>query len=156
MNDDVESCRSLLIVQDEVVLLLHQSAKDFLIGSGADHFVNVFEAHATFAYSCVDHIIQDFHSNRSPHSENSDDTFSTYSFKHWTDHAQMAESEFKVKASQAEFFDIYSDSRQYWLRKSFVRGYWRRKRLSVFHVAAYFGIPILVDFGLKKSSRTMT
>ncbi|KAF1954893.1 hypothetical protein CC80DRAFT_448618 [Byssothecium circinans] len=144
MREEVASCRLIVIVQDEKVLLLHQSAKDFLVGPGADHFVNVFKAHATFAYRCVDHLIRHFYSKYERDDTSSNGNFLSYSTQTWADHAHMAESEFKVEASQAEFFDIQSKCREYWLQCLYRSEI--PKQFSIFHVAARWGIPTLVDY----------
>ncbi|XP_044716492.1 NACHT domain-containing protein [Hirsutella rhossiliensis] len=59
-REHVESCRLMVIIQDEKVLLLHQSVKDFLAEAGADHFINELKAHARLAHRCVDLLIKEF------------------------------------------------------------------------------------------------
>ncbi|KAH8889903.1 hypothetical protein GQ53DRAFT_794963 [Thozetella sp. PMI_491] len=98
-REEVESCRLMVIVQENKVLLLHQSVKDFLVGSSAAHF-NEFEAHARLAHRCVDQLTRDFHSKEEP-CNTTWDGFSTYSVHHWTDHAHMAQSAFKPAAGES-------------------------------------------------------
>ena len=51
-REQIASCRLMVIVRDEKVLLLHKSVKDFLVGTGPDYFINELEAHANIAYQC--------------------------------------------------------------------------------------------------------
>jgi hypothetical protein len=76
----------MVIIQDDKVLLLHQSVKDFLVGS---------EFHAGLAHRCVDQLIWDFHTKTEGggHTVSNDD-FLFYSMRFWADHAHMAQSEF--------------------------------------------------------------
>jgi NACHT domain len=57
MREEIASYRLIVIIQDDKVLLLHQSVKDFLVGSSAGHFINEFEAHATIAHRYVHQLI---------------------------------------------------------------------------------------------------
>ncbi|KAF6806913.1 ankyrin domain protein [Colletotrichum plurivorum] len=129
----------MVIIQDEKVLLFHQSVKDFL---DKKEVINDLKAHAELAYRCVDLLIEDFHDKGESHV-----TFLGYAVEEWANHAHMAQSGFKVKASQGEFFDTESKCRESWLRL------YNRGRVydsipehfSVLHVAAKWGILALVD-----------
>ncbi|KAH8896678.1 pfs domain-containing protein, partial [Thozetella sp. PMI_491] len=60
-REEITSCRLIVIIQDDKVLLLHQSVKDFLVRSRATHF-NESEAHASLTHRYVDQLIRNFHS----------------------------------------------------------------------------------------------
>lgn len=141
MREQVASCRLMVIVQDEEVLLLHQSVRDFLVGVGADHLIDELEAHAHLAYRCVDLLIQ--HSN----AEQQQRPFHLleYATTEWTQHARLAHSEFKVMPSQREFFEIESQCREHWLR-SYRRTRYIPGNFSILHVAAHWGIQALVEY----------
>ncbi|EGU78519.1 hypothetical protein FOXB_10970, partial [Fusarium oxysporum f. sp. conglutinans Fo5176] len=170
-TETIESCRLMVVVQDGMVLLLHQSVKDFLfspIGSSDDHFMDELGAHAHFATRCVAYLIRHFH----PGSERQGawDGLLSYATWFWPDHARMAESQFRIEDAQAEFFVIESQSREAWLRHlrsvPVISGYKNTRatftwtvgdrgnhiiipeRFSVFHVAAQWGIPYMVDYAL--------
>ncbi|WYZ35532.1 hypothetical protein EsH8_X_000179 [Colletotrichum jinshuiense] len=142
-RDQIESCRLMVIVQEDKVLLLHQSVKDFLTGAEAGHFINDLKAHADLAYSCVDTLIKNFHDEKYLYSPLSD-----YAIEHWPNHGHMAKSEFEVKESQVEFFEIRSNCCHNWLRAYSVRYPYRRmgSKSSILHVAAEWGIPALVAY----------
>ncbi|CAH0017231.1 unnamed protein product, partial [Clonostachys rhizophaga] len=154
-RDEVASCRLMLIIQDDKVLLLHQSVKDFLVGSRADRFIHGPEAHAGFAHRCVDQLI--WWHNQEPNIE-SNDSFLSYSAQFWADHARMAHPEFIIKKSEATFFKIHSDCREHWLaiyRAGFDDSI--ASRFSIFHVAGHWGIRSLVEFALdSRNYRTLT
>ena len=141
MREEIASCRLMVIIQDDKVLLLHQSVKDFLVGPSADHFINEFEAHASLAHRCVDRLIQDFCLNEER------DGFLSYATQFWVNHAHMAQSNFRVDDCQAEFFRIDSRCREHWLeRLRSGRYFYVPHRFSIFHVASRWGIPALVDY----------
>ncbi|KAK1688656.1 pfs domain-containing protein, partial [Colletotrichum godetiae] len=58
-RDQIDSCRLIVVIQEEKVLLLHQSVKDFLTGPEAGRFIDELKAHADLAYRCVD-LIKEF------------------------------------------------------------------------------------------------
>jgi hypothetical protein len=153
-HEYIESCRLMVIIQDEKVLLLHKSIKDFLVGAGSSNFIQELEAHARLAYRCVDLLIA-----QSRDANQSRSGFSDYATYEWANHARMAESSFTVQCSQAEFFKVDSPCREWWLRR--IRAKYRFEtlptRFSIFHVAAEWGICALVDhaaeLGAQKSDR---
>ncbi|KAH7112398.1 vegetative incompatibility protein HET-E-1 [Dactylonectria macrodidyma] len=142
-REQIASCRLMVVIQDEKVLLLHQSVKDFLAGAGAGHFINELEAHAHLAYRCIDLLIEQFRDGKQSHIH-----FSEYATRDWPNHARMAQSRFEVKASQAEFFDINSPCREYWLRSHRRLVFFERipQQFSILHVAARWGIPALAHY----------
>jgi hypothetical protein len=143
-HDDIDSCRLLIIIQDEKVSLLHQSVKDFLIGASSGYFIEVSETHALLAYRCVDLLIERFRSTNQPHT-----SFSDYATLEWANHARMAKSNFKVQHSQAQFFQLDSPCRERWLQdlrstKLFYESI--PDNFSIFHIAAQWGVSYLVDY----------
>ncbi|KAF4455375.1 Vegetative incompatibility protein HET-E-1 [Fusarium austroafricanum] len=142
-HDQIASCRLMVIIQDEKVLLLHQSVKDFLAGAGAGHFINDLEAHAHLAYRCVNLLIKEYRDRTQSQTH-----FSEYATRDWANHARMAQSRFEVKASQAEFFEIHSPCREQWLerlRSDVPTRYSTMipQQFSILHVAARWGVPAL-------------
>lgn len=144
-HDYIESCRLLIIIQDKKVLLLHQSVRDYLVGTSSGCFIEMSQAHARLAYRCIDVIIERYRTTDQPHT-----SFSDYATLEWANHARMAKSNFQVQPSQAQFFQIDSSCREQWLKdlksnpSSSVR--WIPTGFSIFHVAAEWGIPVLVDY----------
>lgn len=136
----VESYRLMVIIQDENVLLLHKSVKDYLIGAC---FIQELEAHAQLAYRCVDILLEQSCSANDSHTG-----FSEYAILKWTEHARMAESSFKIQRPQAEFFQIDSPCRERWLEqiRSLKASYPVPEKFTIFHVAAYWGVSALVDY----------
>ncbi|KAJ5657329.1 uncharacterized protein N7484_000978 [Penicillium longicatenatum] len=146
----IESCRLMIIIQDENVLLLHKSVKDYLFRA---RFIQELEAHAQLAYRCVDLLIAQFRNANQLHSSLLD-----YAILEWADHARMACSDFKVQCPQAEFFQIDSPCREQWLQqfRSKTSLCLVPKRFSIFHVAAKWGISALVDYASDLGVRDST
>lgn len=169
-RDQIASCRLMIIIQDEKVLLLHQSVKDFLVGTSPDYFIDELEVHANIVYRCVHLLMEDFHGR-----EQSRIRFFSYALKRWPDHARMAQSRFEVRDSEAQFFQPNSRSREHWLKilrdhldssrhyddwDSFGHNYSDVSRhMSILHIAARWGIASLVDYSTNrycKESNTKT
>ncbi|KAF2809501.1 uncharacterized protein BDZ99DRAFT_387998, partial [Mytilinidion resinicola] len=93
-REEIESCRLLITIQDETVLQLHQSVKDFLVWSGPDCFINDCEAHADIAHRCVDEIIQSFYTETKQNNVALNGDLSSYSIQFWAHHAHMAGPKF--------------------------------------------------------------
>ncbi|KAM3560520.1 hypothetical protein ARSEF4850_003621 [Beauveria asiatica] len=72
MREYIESCRLMVVIQDETVLLLHQSVKDYLIKAGEKAHFSEFQAHADLAYRCIDHLIEQFQGTKQTHGHFSD------------------------------------------------------------------------------------
>ncbi|CAH0055940.1 unnamed protein product [Clonostachys solani] len=143
-QDDIASCRLMVIVQDQEVLLLHQSVKDYLIGGGSHFFVKELDAHARLAYRCVDIASRSLRDDRRVLGN-----FREYSMKNWPNHARMARSSFDIKHSRAEFFSATSESRERWLEylrsENWTNNHSVAYRFSLLHVAGRWGISCLVN-----------
>jgi Cdc6-like AAA superfamily ATPase len=154
MREEIASCRLMVIVQDGKVHLLHQSIKDFLIGPGAEYFLDELQAHADVASRCLDKIIWSFHNPdniSNVHSRGNEgglNNFTKYSQKFWPVHAHMADTKFKIRASHEQFFAFRSPILEQWFN------YMGLHQSSILHVAARWGIPILVDHICPKDSQT--
>ncbi|KAK3695688.1 hypothetical protein B0T22DRAFT_114601 [Podospora appendiculata] len=144
-RDYIESCRLIVIIQDEKVLLLHQSVKDYLVGAGAGFFIDKLKAHADLAYRSVDALIEQSRGGKQSYAH-----FSNYADLYWAAHAHKAESKFETKDGQAEFFEVDSPCREQWLgrlrsQRWTINGYRvLPRRFSILHVAALWGVPALV------------
>ncbi|KAL6825835.1 hypothetical protein J3E69DRAFT_335140 [Trichoderma sp. SZMC 28015] len=157
-RDQIASCRLMIIIQDEKVLLLHQSVKDFLVGTSPDYFINELEVHANIVYRCVHLLMEEFHGR-----EQSSIHFFPYAIRRWPDHARMAQSKFEIRDSEAQFFQPNSRSREHWLRTLHDHMDFNRKygyleydyydippQMSILHIAARWGIASLVDYSIYK------
>lgn len=144
--DHIESCQLLIIIQDDRVLLLHQSVKDYLVGISSSYFIEICKAHAQLAYRCVDLLIEQFNETNQLKSK-----FLDYATQEWPNHARMAESTFSVQFRQAKFFQIDSPCREWWLHQLRSKSIYDRLTtgFSIFHVAAKWGICTLVDHASK-------
>ncbi|KAM0278410.1 hypothetical protein ACHAQH_005165 [Verticillium albo-atrum] len=145
----IASCRLLIVVQDEKVLLLHQSVRDFLISAtGRGHLVSEREAHNTFSTRCVACLITKFSIPGAGHKTEADDLVS-YSVQFWPEHAHMAAEVFSIEQTQSAFFTIDSKIREAWWT-AFHDRYDRfgPSSASIFHVAARWGVAKLLDYAL--------
>ena len=146
-SDAIESCRLMIVVQHEMVLLLHQSVRDFLVSTkGSSGFISEPEAHNFFAVRCVDYLISAL--PLIGRNERPMDEFISYSTHFWPEHAQMAEDSFRIEDGQAEFFAIDSTTRDIWWECYSARRLLEPSRLSIFHVAVRWAIPLLIDHAL--------
>ncbi|KAM0637760.1 hypothetical protein ACHAQF_008397 [Verticillium nonalfalfae] len=150
----IAACRLMIVVQDEKVLLLHQSVRDFLVGDAGSswRFISELEAHNGLARRCIDYLIANYSPQRGGHATG--DNFVSYSIRFWPDHAHMAKEEFQIEASQAEFFTINSRQRDTWWKGFVSEKLFEPSWVSVFHIAARWGIPLLVDHALSSEHRT--
>ncbi|KAJ5765753.1 Pfs NACHT and Ankyrin domain protein [Penicillium odoratum] len=112
--------------------------EDYLVGASSSNFIQELKAHAQLAYRCVDRIIAQFRDTNQPQSG-----FWYYATQQWAHHARMAE----LQSSQAEFFQIDSRCREWWLEgvRSDMSVPTVPTRFSIFHVAAKWGICALVN-----------
>ncbi|OTA01901.1 hypothetical protein A9Z42_0022420 [Trichoderma parareesei] len=149
-REHIESCRLMVKIQDDEILLLHQSVKDYLIGAGSGCFIDVLDANADLTCRCVDLIIDHFHNVHIIRNRNNRDLVS-YAIRNWFIHARLAQSKFQVRDSQVEFFQLESQCREQWF-------YWFQsldpnfmpQEMSILHVAAFWGISGLIDYIVKQ------
>lgn len=135
----------MIVIQNEEVLLLHQSVRDYLVAPETDpnYSLNELEAHANVAYRCIDLFIEQSYPREKLHTE-----FWDYANKYWANHVCMAESQFyfETSSNQAGFFRIDSPYRNAWLQT-----WWAQEpatipsRFSLLHVAAKWGIPAIIS-----------
>jgi Cdc6-like AAA superfamily ATPase len=157
-RDLIASCRLLVVIQDAKVQLLHQSVRDFLVGDSSSSFINRFGAHADAAYRCVDVLIEHFH-NHNKHKGSQ--SFLKYATHNWPAHARAAQDKFRIHDSQKTFFKQFSPCMESWLRSlpsphfrslsGLIYEYYPPK-FSLLHVAAWWGLPALVEYALEKQT----
>ncbi|ORY70345.1 uncharacterized protein BCR38DRAFT_405961 [Pseudomassariella vexata] len=105
-RDNVNSCRLMLVVQHEKVLLLHQTER----------------------------------------KDPMNNELLSYSTQFWPEHAKLAAEEFCILEHHIEFFTLQSSSREAWRDR--YRGKYQTtlpKYFSIFHIAAQWDIPIIVN-----------
>ena len=148
MREQVASCRLMVIIQDQKVLLLHQSVKDFLTEDRAGQFIDIQMAHADLACRCINVLIQNFNvGHQRP-------ALSDYATMQWAEHAHLAQSRFQIEPSLAKFFAIKSRCRENWLQsyRDSTPNSSVPKQFSILHVAAQWGIEVLVDHALSQTA----
>ncbi|KAG9249645.1 uncharacterized protein F5Z01DRAFT_473127 [Emericellopsis atlantica] len=150
----IASCRLMIVVQDEKVLLLHQSVKDFLLGDIGSklRFVNQLQTHNELANRCVECLIEKFSSLQRGGYTKEDGDLVPYSTQFWPEHAQMAAKCFMIEERQGQFFAIDSKIRDSWWKDYTQQGHkMMPSDLSVFHLAARWGLPALIDHALSSN-----
>ncbi|PWI63974.1 hypothetical protein PCL_01574 [Purpureocillium lilacinum] len=151
--DTIAACRLMVVVQDNKVLLLHQSVRDFLASEAGNIGCSVSEqeAHNRLASRCVDYLTARY----SLHGRvaGPQDDFQSYSIQFWPEHAHLAKDSFRIGDDQDNFFAIVSRVRDIWWVD--FRSKHRREpsTVSIFHVAAKWGVPLLVDYALSSKIR---
>ncbi|KAK2593246.1 hypothetical protein QQS21_009045 [Conoideocrella luteorostrata] len=139
MREYIEACRLMVVIQDEKVLLLHKSVKDYLLKASETTGFSELEAHANLSYRCIDHLIRDFYKTKETHTNRD---FLKYAIHEWPHHARMAQSRFSVRAPQAEFFEIDSPCRESWLQSLRRDRYWDSPppQFSILHIAVRWNV----------------
>ncbi|KAF6824006.1 ankyrin domain protein, partial [Colletotrichum plurivorum] len=89
----IASCRLMIVVQDEKVLLLHQSVRDFLVtGAGRHISISEPEAHNAIASRCVDCLIAKSMYSKCGGLAKEDSDLALYGTEFWPEHAHMAKT----------------------------------------------------------------
>lgn len=152
LRDEIDSCRLMVIIQDDKVILLHQSIKDFLTGASGKPFLDEQQVHADTAFRCINQLLHCIQ-RETTYQRTLLIPFSSYSIDFWPEHARMARTKFQIQAAHTQFFAVVSPTREQWLR------YLRQRsalssplpsEFSVLHVAARWGITPLVEYLLSK------
>ncbi|KAK4098108.1 hypothetical protein N658DRAFT_488640 [Parathielavia hyrcaniae] len=117
-----------------------------------ERFISELEAYSALASRCIDCLIAKYSSPGGGHTKGDND-FVPYSTQFWPDHAHMAKEEFQIEARQAEFFSIDSRTRNTWWKEFLLQSFWGPSTVSVFHLAARWGIPLIVKNALSSENR---
>ena len=150
-QEDIEMCRLMIIVQDGIVRLLHESLRDFLVDSRGGSLINDLKAHATLANRCISRVLYICCSVEDPGNRKLETAFLDYAVLYWPEHAALARTEFSVIPEHESFFQLESEEREKWLRMyNSTTEFSSRisEGVSIFHVAAKWGISCLAHFGL--------
>jgi len=140
-----EQCGSFLTFRDDLVYLVHQSAKDYLLKhqQAALYPQSLLAEHEKVAHRCIDYVVQDWQQdiqNRRRSSGQSieqghgnETTDLQYPLLHWVEHSNAAETKFADYTLDPEFFRRNSELRRQWL-KYFLAN---RKLPHVFQIRIY-------------------
>ncbi|KAL5001352.1 hypothetical protein BDV10DRAFT_182585 [Aspergillus recurvatus] len=147
IREDIEMCRLMITVQGDIVRLLHKSVKDFLLKDKRNQLIHDVKAHAIMANRCISHLLDvskaagGLMPNREIHG------FTSYAVHFWPEHAHLAKTEFAILDEHLDFFGLASDPLGKWLElynqdnaSPAPLGF------SIFHIAARWGIPLLIKF----------
>ncbi|KAF4240075.1 hypothetical protein CNMCM8980_005445 [Aspergillus fumigatiaffinis] len=153
-EEHIETCRLMVVIQNDTVQLLHKSVRDFLLGPSSGLPINESRAHASMANRCINFLQRTFRQGGKSEPRHKTDRFLEYALLHWTQHASSAHNDFSVVRETESFFRIASKERETWLRRYRVMRPFEKipERFSVFHVAARWGIASLVHFALSEIS----
>ena len=156
-QEDIDMCRHMIIVQDGIVRFLHKSVRDFLVDPRRGSLINDLEAHAALANRCISHLLYSRHSVKEMRNRKLQSEFLGYAVLYWPEHAAFAQTEFSqfsVIREHESFFQLEPEEREKWLRMyDLMRFSNIPKGFSIFHVAAKWGIPCLIDFGLTNMTK---
>jgi WD40 repeat protein/nucleoside phosphorylase len=155
VQQNVDECRLLVVLQGVYVRLLHQSVKDFLLGDGESCRINQLAAHASLARTCIAHIIS--HCTRSGDRKAEDivGKFLEYAVLYWPEHASLARQQFEITEELKDMFQTGPTGLQRWLNLyNQIRKHSQLPEgFSIFHVAARWGIVPLLDFAMSERKR---
>ncbi|KAL3456948.1 hypothetical protein BJX64DRAFT_293632 [Aspergillus heterothallicus] len=141
----------MVIVQDEHVLLLHTSVKDFLVNSTKE--IELLEANSALSYRCIDRLIQSYGSNVAAGDAQFKRGFLNYAAKYWPRHAQLAGRKFGIRQDQACFFQNHWKD---WLRSYEAASPSRSgfdASFSAFHAAVHWPLPQLLSSSIENSGQ---
>ncbi|EER27057.1 ankyrin repeat containing protein [Coccidioides posadasii C735 delta SOWgp] len=155
LKDQLSSCRQLLKVVGDSVSLIHNSAKDFLLGdvhSGIEAFCVREETHLVLARTCLDTIEVGYKTSNNIRSEPAESTLFPYASRYWLDHLRQVPDTIEQDLFSREFFTPNSSARGRWWAD-----YWVKEQYGVaptsftlLHLAAYFGVTAWAKVLLKK------
>ncbi|KAE8381512.1 hypothetical protein BDV26DRAFT_289364 [Aspergillus bertholletiae] len=150
IQEDIEMCRLMIIIQDGIVRLLHKSVKDFLLGDEGHNLIDELKAHATLANRCIDEILRYSRETEQRRNKDQKKVFLNYATVFWPEHAALAQTRFTLLESHESFFKLDSQERERWLElyKRYRIFADTPKGFSIFHVAARWGIKCLIPFAL--------
>jgi hypothetical protein len=146
-RDTIDLCRLMVIVQDEHVLLLHTSVKDFLVNSTKE--IDFLEANSALSYRCINRLIQSYGSNVAAGDAQFNRGFLNYAVMYWPRHAQLAGSKFGIRQDQAYFFQNHWKN---WLRSYQAASPSRSgfdASFSAFHAAVHWSLPQLLSSSIE-------
>lgn len=136
-------------LDDNRVVLLHQSVREYMFQDLAHIFRSEEELHATASYRCLDAVISYMPGSV---ADLKSCCFATYAIRYWTWHAAKALDSFEVQPEHYDFFTLDSTVRQRWVRlhehlvpDRFRRLYSTDPCRTILNIAGYWGISPLVD-----------
>ena len=147
IRDRIQMCGSLVIVQNERVMLVHQSAKNYLSRAEVDPnaTLEMFrfspdEVHAKLASRCLSSIGKLAESAFGDLST-AHDPLARYAIYNWPEHARLSSVRSTFISANEEFFEEESPVRKRWW-KAYRVGFSRTASddMSALHIACYFGI----------------
>ncbi|KAE8138960.1 hypothetical protein BDV38DRAFT_281520 [Aspergillus pseudotamarii] len=149
----VKSCRPLLKIEHQVIHLVHQSAKEYLL-SPDEVSMTYFGGkarHSILALSCLKYL----ETNYVRLSGLQEDTFLDYASTYWPVHMKNAgDDDAKLCEQSTKFFQESNTRDRWWAR------YWSREHgtdepnsFKLLHLSAYFGLEALAQNDLRRKRR---
>lgn len=140
-REQVGCCEELLRIHDDAVHLIHQSARDYLLGVAKPFGIRLEEAHLELARHCLSCLEQSEAQSPSPLLD--------YAIKYWPEHARQSKQHANkvLERSRPFFCDGSPLGLRWWqeYRKTKEPDAPPARKISWLHVAAYFGIKSFVD-----------
>jgi hypothetical protein len=152
VQQNVDECRLLVVLQSGYVRLLHQSVKDFLLDDGGSCRINQQAAHANLARTCIAHIIRHGGGPGDRETEDITGKFLEYAVLYWPEHASLARQQFEMTEVLNDMFQTPFTGLKVWLNLyNHIRKHSQLPDgFSIFHVAARWGIVPLLDFAMSE------
>ena len=152
-------CGLFVSVHDGKLSLLHQTAREFLLGTSDSHSkdpgkwqgcFDIMEAHGTISKVCLDYLsFDDLAGREGSECEDGYTRLFDYAAKNWPDHYNLQSSKLakdsrraahmlcNTGASESLWFPIYCETQNYWFSKS-LRG-------SSLAIASWLGLVYVVE-----------
>lgn len=138
----IDLCRSLVVVDNGLVRLLHTSVQDFLMTEM--HEMKATSSNYAIASRCIEAIFEKCRPGMDRSALQPTCGFLGYSVLHWPQHASLAQTEFTVQSEHEQFFQDALGTWRSWLDSYnyLKRGSWGALDTdsSSIHVAAIWGI----------------
>ena len=171
IRDQVSYCGHFLVIKEDEVGLIHQSAKDYLLRKTRDSNpeLEVFRvkeavANLEIAGRCLDYLQSGALDSCQPKLLSNASHLSSFPFLscaalHWYEHARSLARSENIFDLSLPFYHKYSQTRMSWLK-----AHWEVERLNwivkiesftLLHLASYFGIrPLVENLILRKGWRS--
>jgi nucleoside phosphorylase len=147
IREDIEMRRLMVVIQDEIVHLLHKSVKDFLLRYGQGGVpMNELKANSVLANRCISYAAISNAWSPNKFKTGPRPNFLTYAVEYWPDHASAAKTEFIISPENMWFFQPESREWSNWSSDYYRLTNQPVRNIPIWHVIAKWGIESLVDF----------
>ncbi|EED16472.1 ankyrin, putative [Talaromyces stipitatus ATCC 10500] len=145
LQEDIDMCRLMVVIQDGIVRLLHKSVRDFLFNPKHSFSINALQVHASLANRCVGYLLDNIVLLQRQRDQE-EYSFLEYATVYWPEHAGSADMEFTILPEYQQFFCPSSAEREVWLN-TYRKHHHVPQHFSILHVAARLALHYAAENG---------